>query len=147
MRYEHVPRPNVEHHPHIRALIESQEKRTADREQFRARDKQNSEREEIIADAKKMATIDIWCDKCRTDSKGVAVLQVETDWSNPRQRIAFYRMKCFKGHWCMRYVTDRMRDPFFIKSKAIRKMQGDHYADTLQEYQSGFQMLYGRKNT
>ncbi len=147
MKYEDTPRPNIEHHPHIRGLIEQQDKKAADRTLHRDKDKANAEREEIIADAHKKSVMDFWCDECKEDFKGAAILQIEVDWTNPRQRIAFYRMKCFAGHWCIRYITDRMRDPFFFKSRMMRRLQGEHYDDTLQEFQSGFNMLYGRKNT
>ena len=146
MKYEHTPRPKIEFHPHVRNLIETQEKRAADRTDYRERDKQRSEREDVIKDAKKKCVVDFWCQRCKEDFAGAAVLQVETDWTNPNQRIAFYRMKCFEGHWCSRYVTDRSRDPFFFRSRMMRRMQGDYYLDALQEFQSGYNMLYGRKN-
>lgn len=145
--YENTPRPNVEHHPHIRELIEVQEKRAADRTLFRERDKQAAERDSMINDAQMKCVVEFWCAKCKEDFKGAAIKQVEADWNNPAQRIAFYRMKCFEGHWCMRFVTDRARDPFFVRSRLLALDRANHYEDTIQPFQSGYDMLYSRKNT
>lgn len=145
MRYEHTPRPHVEHHHHIRELIEKQEKRTDDRNYHRNKEKLIAEREDLIKDAQGFIVTDFWCNRCEVDFKAQAIKQVEVDWSNITQRIAFYKTKCFKGHWCMRLVTDRHKDKFWFKSRAVARDRGKHYADTLQPFETGFNLLYGKK--
>jgi len=147
MKYEHTPRPGIEYHPHIRQLIETQDKRAADRTVFKDRERVGAERGEIIKDAKNVTLTDFWCEKCSKDFKGVAVKQEEVDWSRNGQNIAFYKTKCFQGHWCMRLITDKSKDAFWYRSRAVHKDRGSHYADMVQPGESGFQLLYGRKNT
>lgn len=140
------PKPLIEEHYHIDELIKGQEKRSADRQYHKDRVKGLKERDDLIKDSKLVCLTDFWCDKCKRDFKFVSIREVEIDWSCPSQMIAFYRSKCDKGHWCIRLITDKHRDGFFIKSKLTRIDQGSHYADILQPWQTGFQLLYGNKN-
>lgn len=145
MKYDHTPRPDIEQHYHIRELIERQEKRTDDRNQSRDRQKMKDEREALIKDAQGLITTDFWCNTCLIDFKSQAVKQVEVDWANTAQHIAFYKTKCFKGHWCSRLITDRHVDAFWFKSHSVARDRGRHYADTLQPFETGFNLLYGKK--
>lgn len=145
--HKYGPVPHTETHYHIQELIDRQEKRAADRILYRDKEKTSEERDSLIKDAKVVTLTDFFCTQCEKDFKGIAALQVEGDWSNLEQRIAFYRTKCFKGHWCMRLVTDRHRDSYWTRSKAVHRDRGRHFADTIQPHESGFQLLYGRKNT
>lgn len=145
MKYDYQPRPEIENHFHIRELIEGQEKRSNDREYHKNRIKDLEEREDLIKDSKIMTLTDFWCDKCKKDFKAQVVKQIEMDWSNPTQRIAFYKTKCFKGHWVIRLITDRHKDAFFIKSKFMALDRGNHFEDTIQPNETNFNLLYGKK--
>lgn len=145
MNLDHAPHPEVENHYHIRKLIESQEKRVADREYHRTRLKDLEDRNDYIKDAQFGVITDFWCDRCQQDFKSQAIKQVEVDWTNSQQRIAFYKTKCFQGHWCMRLITDRHKDQFWQKSKLVALDRGNHYADTVQPYETGLNLLYGKK--
>lgn len=142
MRYEHTPRPNVEHHYHIQELIESQEKRTYDRTYHRDKAKNAQERNDLITDAKGKEMKAFWCETCKEDFLAESVKEVEIDWSCPTQYIAFYRTKCFKGHWCMRFITDTHRDAYWMRSKRVVQERGEHYQDTIQPHETGFNTLY-----
>ena len=144
MRYEHIPRPEIERHYHIKSLIESQEKRVEDRNYHREKQKTKDEREDLIKDAKPYVQTDFWCDTCKEDFKAQAIKEIEEDW-NGNGRNAFYKTKCFKGHWCIRLITDRHKDAYWFKSRAVLKDQGEHYADTLQPFETNFNLLYGKK--
>lgn len=147
MRYEHTPRPEIEHHPYIKELIERQEKRTSDRNYHRNREKDLEERDALIKDARWLEVKDFWCEHCQKDFKAQEIKQIETDWSNPSQRIAFYKTKHKDCEtWVIRFITDRWKDPYWYKSKRVRIDQGKHYNDTVQPHQTGFNLLYGRKN-
>jgi hypothetical protein len=146
MKYDHVPRPLTEDHYYIRELIEGQEKRTADRNFHRERQKTREERDNLIKDSKMVVVTDFYCNTCRKDFKSIAIKQVEIDWSNSTQDVAFYKTKCDKGHWCLRHITDKDRDGFYIRSKLSRLDQGHHYADILQPFQTGYELLYSNKN-
>ena len=148
MRYEDTPRPITESHYHIRELIENQEKRTNDRNLSRSKEKEKAEREEEILKAKPADIIEFYCTDCEEDFAQVAFKQVETDWSNTSQRIAFYKSKhddC--GAWAIRYITDKYSDPYWSESKQVARDRGKHYADILQPWETGYNLLYGRKNT
>lgn len=145
MKFEQEPHPLIEDHYHIRELINAQEKRAADRDYHRFRHKVENDRITEINSTDIKVTTEFWCETCKQDFKGEALRQVEVDWTNPRQTIAFYRTKCFKGHWCMRHITDKLIDPYFEQSRAVARQRGEHFADTLQPFQNGFNMVYGKK--
>lgn len=145
MNLDHVPHPEIENHYHIRELIDAQEKRHKDREFHRNKQKELEDRESYITDSKPVTVTDFWCDKCKEDFKGQAVRQIEVDWSNTSQHIAFYKTKCFKGHWCQRLITDRHKDGFFQKSKLLVLDRGNHAADIVQPWETNYHLLYGKK--
>lgn len=142
MRYENTPRPLIEDHYHIRMLIEGQEKKAEDRTYHLEKNKNKAERQDLINDAKPFVIIEFYCVKCREDFKAQSIKEVEIDWSNPNQFIAFYKTKCFEGHWCIRLITDKHRDGYWTKSKAVLRDRGVHYKDTIQPHETGFNMLY-----
>lgn len=142
---KHEPKPLIEHHYHIQELIDSQEKRTQDRNYHRERTKQLEDREDYIKDSKFVTTTDFFCTRCRQDFKAQAVRQIEIDWSNEKQRIAFYKSKCDKGHWCIRLITDRFMDGFYKTSKLLAVDRANHKLDTLQPWEEGFNTMYGKK--
>lgn len=143
--YESNPRPEVEQHYHIRELIDRQEKRTADRNYHREQAKEMGEREALIADAKPVCLTDFWCSDCQKDFKSVAIKQVEIDWSNTKQNIAFYKTKCFCGKWAIRFITDKNRDGYWVRSRAVGADRGKFHNDLIQPHQSGFNLLFGKK--
>lgn len=138
------PKPLIEEHYHIQELIDRQEKRTDDRNYHREKEKERGEREDLIKDSKQVAITDFFCRQCKKDFKAQAIRLIEQDWTC-NQRIAYYKTKCFKGHWCMRLITDRHKDAFWSKSKLMALDRGNHYADTIQPYETGFNLLYGKK--
>lgn len=146
MKYEHEPRPNIEHHYHIRELIENQEKRTQDRIYCRNKEKEKEERESSITGSQFLVLTDFWCSDCKEDFKAQAIKQTEVDWSNTAQRIAFYKTKCFCGKWCIRLITDKLKDGYWMRSHAVARDRGKHFADMLQPGETGFNLLYARKN-
>lgn len=144
MRYEHTPRPNVEHHFHIQNLIETQDKKAKARTEFRDRQKAMEEREDYIRDAKPAALVEFWCQHCKADFIAQTMLEIEIDLSNEKQRIAFYRTKHWCGRWCIRHVTDRDRDPYWFRSRKVRADRRRHHNDVLQPFEEGYNLLYGK---
>lgn len=138
------PKPLVEDHYHIQELIDAQEKRIYDRTTYRDRDKLNAEREDMIKEAQLVVVTDFWCQKCRKDFKSMSIKESYIDWTNSTQRIAFYRSKCDKGHWCIRLITDRQRDGFWVRSKLCALDKGNHQLDLVQPHETGYYMLYGK---
>lgn len=142
---DYGPKPLIEQHHHIQELIERQQVRSDDRQYHKDRIKALEEREDLIKDSKEYALTDFWCDKCKEDFKAVVIRQIEEDWSNTTQRIAFYKTKCFKGHWCIRLITDKEKDGFYLKSKFIALDRGKYHTDILQPFETGFNLMFGKK--
>ena len=141
----HGPKPLIEEHYHIRELIDRQVERVRDREFHRLREKDLEERDSIIKDAKIVDRREFHCRRCKKDFVGVARLHIEEDWNGLNQRIAFYKTKCFCGTWCMRFVTDKERDPYWRLSPLVRADRANHANDLLQSFEEGFNLLYGKK--
>lgn len=146
MKKDYGPKPLVEEHYHVQELIDRQQKRSEDRTYHLDKAKVLAEREELIREARVKDLLDFWCDQCEKDIKSVAVLQVEEDWSNPSQRIAFYQTKCFQGHWLIRHVTDKYMDRYWFRSRGVARDRGKHMTDMVQPWEDGFHLLYGRKH-
>lgn len=142
---QYGPKPLVEEHYHIQDLIDTQAKRSDERQYHKDRIKNAEERQKMINDARMVVATDFHCSQCREDFKMNAVLQVELDWSNLAQSIAFYKGKHKKcGNWCIRLVTDKQRDGFWVRSRAVVADRGEHFADLLQPHENGFNLLYGK---
>ncbi len=139
------PKPLVEEHHHIQDLIDRQQKRADDRTYHRNQDKQKSERNDLIKEAKIVIVTDFWCEMCKKDFKSMAIKQIEIDWSCSEQNIAFYKTKCECGKWCIRLITDKERDAFWFRSKLVALDRGNHFADIIQPFETGFNLLYGKK--
>ncbi len=138
-------KPLIEEHYHINDLIEKQERRSEDRQMHKDRIAQLEEREKLIADAKPRAHTDFYCSRCAMDFSGNAILQIEVDWTNENQRLAFYKLKhrnC--GNWCIRLVTDKHRDPFWFRSRRVARERQQYFKDTVQPHEDGFNLLYGK---
>lgn len=146
MRYEHTLRPDVEMHPHIRMLIEGQEKKTKDRNLHRDKAKEYAERQEEIDRYKAVDIIEFFCSNCQEDFANIAHKQVEIDWSNTSQNIAFYKGVHDCGEWAIRHITDRYSDPYWLESLQVARDRGEHHNDLIQPFESGYNLLYGRKN-
>ena len=144
--FENTPHPSIEDHPHIRMLWEGQDKRVKDRTYHREKEKNAQDRMDSIKAAKWKEILPFWCNSCSKDFLAEGIKEVEQDWSNPSQYISFYRAKCDRGHWCMRLITDRRRDTYFYRSKAVARDRALHHVDTIQSWETGFNLLYGRKN-
>jgi len=139
------PKPLVEEHHHIQELIDRQEVRSQDRIYHQQLEKNRAERTSLIKDSPRLKTENFWCDVCQLDFQSQTIKQEEEDWSCPNQVIAFYKTKCFKEHWCIRFITDKDKDPFWHRSKSVRTDRANHANDLLQSFEEGFNMLYGKQ--
>jgi len=136
------PKPLVEHHYHIEELIDRQQKRHDDRTYDREYKKSLYELNKDIQEAKMMAATEFLCTSCHTEFKGVAVKQISEQFDG--SYIAFYRHKCDCGKFCIRYITDKHKDPYWTRSKVVAMDKGKHYKDMLQPHETGFTLLYNK---
>lgn len=143
---QHAPKPLIEEHWHIQDLIRAQEKRTQEREYARDKIKLRHLRDETIAEAPVRVIKDFWCHSCHKDFIAMTIKEVEQDWSNLDQRIAFYRTKHQEcGTWCMRNITNPLDDAFWYRSKAVARDRGKHSIDLLQPFENNYNLVWGKK--
>lgn len=142
---KYAPKPLIEEHYHIQHLIDVQQKRSNDKIYHQNKAKEDQERENTINEAKWFVLTDFFCTDCDKDFIAQAVKEIEQDWSCSNQRVAFYKTKCFCGKWCIRYITDKFRDPYWFKSRAVRADRIKYHDDLLQPFESGYSLLYGHK--
>lgn len=140
MNYNSQPRPLVEHHYHIQELIEAQEKRASDRTYHQEIEKRRNQQLKDITEAKDIELLDFWCDKCKMDFTGRAKKQIDS-W----EPLAYYKIKHPCGTWTLKRITDRLDDLYWFKSKKVAIQRGERYGDILQPFESGFNMIYGKK--
>lgn len=141
------PKPLIEEHYHIDELIRTQEKRSNERTYYREKQKALEDRQSLIDGSMMVVATGFHCIRCHEDFKQGSVLQVEIDWSNIRQNIAFYRGKhktC--GRWAMRCVTDKARDGYWQRSRAVALERGKYHNDILQPFETGFNLVWGKPN-
>ncbi len=139
--YNYQPRVLVEQHYTIRNLIERQRKRTQDRNYHREIEKQRDENIKDIALAKDIELKEFWCSDCKMDFIARAKKIVDS-WD----LIAYYATKHPCGKWALRRITDRLGDEYWFKSLKVARDRFNAFDDTLQPFQSGYNMLYGKKN-
>lgn len=142
--FDYSPHAHYENHYHIRELFEQQDKRVGDRQYHKDRIKNLEDRDDLINKAEFFITTDFWCARCKVDFKSQAVKQVEESWSDSTQRIAFYKTKCFKGHWVIKLITDRYKDPYWFRSRNVARDRGAFHNDTVQSFETGYNLLYGK---
>tara|TARA_R110000868_G_scaffold86958_1_gene243526 strand:- start:15615 stop:15959 length:345 start_codon:yes stop_codon:yes gene_type:complete len=111
----------------------------------RNREQAQKEREDLIKDSKSVDIKEFWCDECKMDFAELVWKQVEVDWSNTAQRIAFYKTKHECGNWCIRLITDRNRDAYWFESMQVSRDRGKHHNDILQSFETGYNLLYGKR--
>lgn len=141
---EYGPKPLIEEHYYIRELIDAQDKRAKDRIYHQDRVKALEDREKEIRSADGKTTIMFYCKTCKEDLVGEAFKHIEQDWTNSGQTFAFYKTKCFNGHWVVRFIVDKSKDPYFFRSPFIASQREYHHADLLQSFESGYQLMYGK---
>lgn len=140
MNFKQTPHPEIENHYHIQDLINGQEKRTAIKVKHQEIEKKRDQVLKDIAGFKDIDFLDFYCKRCEKDFCGRAKKQVDS-WRN----IAYYKLKHRCGNWCIRHITNREKDPYYYYSKKVAKDRGDNYKNLIQPFESGFNLLYGKK--
>lgn len=135
------PKLLIEEHYQISPLIERQERHVEERERNKRRLEEKEETFKIIKDAPNQTMTEFWCKTCKKDYLAICRKQVDA-WSN---LTAFYKTKHSCGNWGIRFITDRNKDPYWFKSKKVKRDQVDNYQAVIQPWQTGFNMLYGKK--
>ena len=87
-----------------------------------------------------MPSYGFWCDVCCEDFNGPAR---KIQYTLEGNRIAVIRGLCPEcGTQAIRYATHRDQDPYYQKSRSVRRERNINYIDLLQEGDFGFRTYY-----
>lgn len=124
----------------MKDLADTLKAKTEDRERFYALQKWLHERRDDVLQAPSYVMTEFWCNTCKKDFDGSGFKQVRV----PPQGawFAYYVGRCTQGHQALRYITDKLLDPYFRRSKRIKIQQGRYSDEMLQPWQPRFRQIY-----
>lgn len=110
------------------------------RERFMVLQKWLYERRDEILAAPPYIKTDFYCDHCKRDFSGIGNKEVRV----PSQGVwfAYYVSICPCKKHAIRYITDKLLDPYWYKSKVIKIQQGQYADEMLQPWQPRFKQIY-----
>lgn len=113
------------------------------RERFYSLQRWLMERRDDVLQAPMYMKGEFWCQKCHRDFDATGHKEVRV----PPKGVwfAYYVGICPKGHFALRYITDKLLDPYFYRSLRVKMMQGQYADDMLQPWQPRFRQLYPRQ--
>ncbi len=99
-------------------------------------------RQKETAEAKAVVMTSFYCDSCDADFDSRAIKQVR----KPTGAVwhAYYEARCPRGHLAVRWITDRLADPYFYKSFIVKREQARHADDFLTPSHPRFKLVYPR---
>lgn len=129
-------------------LVDVIEENAQRREQEKQKQRLEIMNENEIKEGLQIPITDFWCDECEVDYSDYRLTPiVESDWVKKEYCVAYWKSRHNEcGTWNRRYITDKKFDPYWVRSKKMKKDRGNYYRDMLQPNQSGFDMLYDYKS-
>lgn len=103
------------------------------------RGKAYKERLAEVDEPPQYAMHDFWCTECQRDFSATGMKQVRNRGTWP---IAWYGALCPSGHLAIRRITDKISDPYFHDSVAIRRQQAEHADDFILPSDPRFKYKY-----
>lgn len=102
------------------------------------------ERQKLIDEAPQSLRLEFWCDQCQRDCTGIGYKVVR--WHQPsKEKIAYYIGKCPVNHKVVRFITDKLWDPYYVHSRMIQTERRKYAKDLLRPGDPGFDALYGKR--
>lgn len=83
---------------------------------------------------------DFWCDECEVDFTQEGYKTVHRLFGDP---IVAYRTEHECGNECIRLMTHRDHDDYYIRSDKIQEQRNQYETEFLMHEQYGFNTLYG----
>lgn len=121
-------------------LQQTVEQKQQARERFMALQKWLHERRDEILAAPPRIFTQFWCDTCLRDFETTGYK--ETRVPTVGVWFAYYVGICPCGKHAVRYITDKLLDPYWYKSKAVKVQQGQYADEMLQPWQPRFRQIY-----
>lgn len=113
---------------------------------------ENRERIALVRSAYTRQPMGFWCDRCRRDFDAIGhlhstlyVFNVDTGKTEMRTEAwpsAHYEALCPKGHSAVRYLTDKVHDPYFSLSEVVQRDRIRMERDLLQPSDPRFKYVY-----
>lgn len=112
----------------------------------RAAEKRKRERERELDVDESIPAVIFYCGPCGKDFTPRRIFKEEDqDW-NRGGKFRYWKARhrdC--GTWCKRLISDKAKDPFWRLSPSVKRQRALFKRDVLQPHETGFNMLYGKK--
>lgn len=99
-----------------------------------------TERAQDIKDAPYSQMMDFYCTECHRDFGAIGFKEVRV----PKGSVwfAWYEAHCPEGHKNLRYITDKIEDPYFVQSPFVRAQQEEFEDAQIPPWHPRFKVLY-----
>lgn len=94
-----------------------------------------------IGDAKERLMTAFWCDTCEADFNGIGYKVVVKQPA--KLPIAWYVGYCPELHKCVKRITEKVNDKYYLKSYIVRRDRARYADDLLTPDDHKFWLLYG----
>ncbi len=136
-------------HDGVGYLKQQLKEKQADREHRQAQEQDAHDRQRAIADAPPHKLEDFWCDTCQVDFSAPALKRVnwifDIDHNRleaPKEWRGWYEGNCERGHLALRRITDKVFDPYYLRSQWVKRQRIDHADDFLTPEDYRFRLKY-----
>lgn len=130
--------------PAVTRLKKRIEGNREERARYQAIYDQLQDRTREIVDAKDKMINTFWCDTCKADFTGRAYKVVRK--MPKKMPIAWYVGFCPARHKCIKRITEKPNDPYYMRSYIVKRDRARHADDLLTPNDPRFWLLYGHKH-
>lgn len=134
----------MENNPEVERLKKRIEGNREERARYQAIYDKLQERTREIVDARELMINTFWCDACQADFTGRAYKVVRK--LPKKMPIAWYVGHCPARHKCIKRITEKPNDPYYLRSYIVRRDRAKHADDLLTPDSHRFWLLYGHKH-
>lgn len=112
-----------------------------ERARYQRRYDQLQERVREIADARQLIRMSFWCESCEADFNAKAYKVVRLH--RGKLPIAWWVGFCPARHKCIRRITDKVNDKYYLRSFIVKRDRARYADDLLTPEHHRFWLLYG----
>lgn len=130
--------------PAVARLKKRIEGNREERQRYQAIYDKLQERTREIVDAREKMINTFWCDTCQADFTGRADKIVRK--VPKKMPIAWYVGFCPVRHKCIKRITEKPNDPYYLRSYIVKRDRARHRDDLLTPNDPRFWLLFGHKH-